>query len=259
MTLSFVRRSCCRVKTLGAAVAFAAGLAGAERAGASGLEFFMGNVFSGTAASGPAPWAEVIFQDVTAGNVSLTITSLNITSGEKVTELYLNLNPNLNPGSLNFAFQSGSSGVAAPQPSLGVNSFKADGDGKYDILFDFSQTPAQAFSAADYLTYSITGIPTLTSLDFNYLSAPAGGHGPFVAAIHIQGINASSVSDSGSYSGWISPSQVVVVPVPEPSSWALWVLAMGVAASVRARANRAGRKRHSIRCRSSGQSQGRAP
>ncbi len=240
------RRFCCRARTLGLAFVFVAGLSGAPRAGASGLDLFMDNVFSGTAPSGSPAWVEASFQDASAGTVMLTITNLNITSSEKVTQLYLNLNPSLNPGNLQFTLQSGSSGVTAPQPSLGVDSFKADGDGKYDILFGFSQTPASAFSSADYLTYSITGIPTLTSSDFDYLSSPAGGNGPFEAAIHVQGIDASGVTDTNSYSGWVSPT-----PVPEPSSGAVFVLAASVAGGMLSGLTRARQGRHSSQGHSS--------
>lgn len=198
------------------------------------MDFQFDNTFSGTPPAGAAPWAEVVLQDIAPGQVQLTITDIDIASSEKVTELYLNLNPTLSPTSLVFANTGGSGGVTAPLPLLGVDSFKADGDGKYDILFQFSQTPASAtMSSADYLTYMITGIPTLTAADFNYLSLPAGGHGPFLAAMHVQGIGAADVSDGTSYSGWIAGTAV-----PEPSVGTLLLLAGVLASRVRAGRNR---------------------
>ncbi len=227
MMRSRLKKLCCRAGLSAASAMLVVGLIGATPGWASGLDLFMGNVFSGTPASGSPPWAEASFRDVSPGMVLLTITNLNLTSSEKVTELYLNLNPALNPTSLQFTLSSGSSGVGAPQPSLGVDGFKADGDGKYDILFAFDQQPVSAFSSADYLTYTITGIPTLTSLDFNYLSSPSGGHGPFVAAMHVQGLSASGVSDTNSYSGWISP-------IPEPGPGLLLLSAGSAVLGLRA-------------------------
>jgi hypothetical protein len=186
------------------------------------------NVFSGTGPTSPGPWVDVTLKDSSPGTVVLTISNLNIASSEKITELYLNLNPSFLATSLVFSNTGGSSGVFAPLPSLGLNMFKADGDGKYDILFDFGLTPSTAFSTSDYLTYTITGIPTLTSSDFEFLSQPAGGHGPFYAALHVQGINITNVTDL-SNSGWVSaePSPLALV-VPEPASAGLLLFAAGL-------------------------------
>jgi hypothetical protein len=126
--------------------------------------------------------------------------------------------------SLIFNNTGGSSGVFAPSPDLGTDAFKADGDGKYDIRFDFGLTPSTAFSASDYLTYTITGIPTLTSSNFQFLSKPAGGHGPFYAAIHVLGIGIMDVNDL-SDSGWVAGQPSTLVVVPEPASGLLLLLA----------------------------------
>ena len=191
------------------------------------------NTFSGTNPTGPAPWVTASLLDISPGTVELGVSNVNVTTSEKISELYLNINTNYNPGNLQFTFLGGSTGVTAPQPSLGTDNFKADGDGKYDILFQFSQPPTNSFGAGDYLIYKITGIPTLTSADFVYLSTPAGGHGPFFSAIHVQGIAATSVTDSGNYSGWVSPSQVTIVAAPEPAAGALLLLAAGLFGVVR--------------------------
>jgi len=114
-------------------------------------------------------------------------------------------------------------------PSLGLNAFKADGDGKYDILFQFAQTPANSFTSGEHLTYLISGIGGMTASDFVYLSMPAGGHGPFFSAIHMQGIGSTGVTDTGSLSGWVSPSDVTIVPVPEPTVAAFALVLAGLA------------------------------
>jgi uncharacterized protein (TIGR03382 family) len=62
----------------------------------------------------------------------------------------------------------------------------------------------------------ITGIGaaagTLVATDFQFLSAPAGGHGPFYVAAHVQGIGAE-----GDDSGWVT--------TPEPTTFTLAALA----------------------------------
>ncbi len=204
-------------------------LAGKAAVGDSVI-FPMDNAFSGSSPAGPAPWVNTWLTDGTPGTVFLSVSNVGITATEKVTALYLNLDPTLDPTKLQFTFLSGSSGVFAPLPSLGVDSFKADGDGKYDILFQFAQPPVSAFGANDYLTYKITGITGLNADDFIFLSKPSGGHGPFYAAAHVQSIQATSPTDTGTLSGWISPNEVDFLFVPEPSSSALFLLAACVGA-----------------------------
>jgi len=213
----------------------------AYTASGSGVIYDFDNVFSGSAPNGTAPWFQTQIDDVTPGTVRLTITALNLSPTEKVSELYLNLNPNFLATSLNFTFVDGSTGVTAPQPSLGVDAFKADGDGKYDILFQFAEPPAHAFMAGDHLTYLISGITGLTAQDFVYLSLPAGGHGPFYSAIHMQGISATSVNDTSTLSGWVSPTAATIIPVPEPTTGVLAILLAGLVGGRRWFATRTGR------------------
>ena len=208
------------------------------QASGAGVIYQFDNGFSGTNPNGPAPWVMETLQDVSPGTVMLTVTNVNVTSSEKITELYLNINPNYNVSALQFSFVSGSAGVTAPLPSLGEDSFKADGDGKYDILFQFSQTPSTSFGPNDYLVYQITGIPTLTSSDFVFMSSPAGGHGPFYSAIHVQGIASTSVGDTGSYSGWVSPTTYTPLTVPEPGSLAFMLAGATTAVCWRRRLSR---------------------
>ncbi len=193
---------------------------------ASSLFFNFENVFSGTSPSSPhSPWVNALLEDVTPGTVRLTVSNLTLVGSENTDSLYLNLRTNLNPNNLTFSFTGGSGGFDTPTVSTGVDQFKADGDGKYDILFTFSTGGNQQnrFDAHEYMTVNISGIPTLNVSDFIYLSAPAGGVGPFYAATHVQRIN------GGSISGWISPNDVSwVSTVPEPSSEVL----LGFAASL---------------------------
>jgi len=196
------------------------------------LEYDFGQVFTGDApVSGVQPWVKAIFQDVSPGLVSFTVSNPNLTGVENVDELYVNLNPIFSPNDLTFTLQSSSPGFTVPTISEGVNSFKADGDGKYDVLFQFSQG-GTAFGVGDSMAYLISGganIPNLNAMDFAYMSAPAGGNGPFYMAIHVQRIQLPS----GQSSGWVAPLNNQYVVVPEPSSALLGLLAGGVALGLR--------------------------
>ena len=77
------------------------------------------------------------------------------------------------------------------------------------------------FSANDSITYKITGIAGLTAADFDYLSQPAGGSGPFYAAAHIQGL-------ANGDSTWIEPGQGPINVVPEPSPLSLFAMSIGL-------------------------------
>lgn len=161
------------------------------------------------------PWIDASFLDVTPGEVLLTVTNVNLLSSEFVQGngmgssggLFFNLNTNDSPIALNFSIVS-SNGDFGPMVSTGTNAFMADGDGKYDIQIDFSN---HMFSADSSITFEITGIANLTSADFEYLSDPAGGQGPFYAAAKVQGIPGSVTST------FLEPGNPQVFSVPEPS------------------------------------------
>jgi hypothetical protein len=180
------------------------------------------DVFSGTGPAGGTPWVDALFTDISPGTVTLKVSNVGLVDAEFVSELYLNINPAYNPTSLIFTPVSSSGGFATPTINLGTDGFKADGDGKYDIRFNFLTSSGNTFSAGESFTYQITGVPTLVASDFIFLSTPAGGHGPFDAAIHVQGI----CNDA---SGWADPHNgAVIVLVPEPAPGVLLVLAAGL-------------------------------
>lgn len=170
--------------------------------------------FSGAQApGGSGPWLIATFDDHNAqGAVLLTVSSAGLVAGENVKELYFNLDPNLTPAQLSFSYlASASTAPVASNISLASNAYKADGDGKYDIKMEFG-----GFDAGEMLAYEITGISTLTAASFSFLSAPAGGHGPYYAAAHIQ--NTTGAGSGGS--GWIAPT----VPLPAAG----WLLGSGL-------------------------------
>jgi hypothetical protein len=227
-----IQPACSLFKRVGGCIALAIVLFGAGRLYASDVLFQFDSVFpSNPNPAGPAPWIEACFQDVSPGTVRLTISNANLAAGEFVGGrgsganggLFFNLNSGLSAASLIFSDYSSSGSFTAPTILLGNDGFKADGDGLYDIRFDFATggSDADRFTGNDSLTYTITGIGTLAAADFGYLSKPAGGNGPFYAAAHVQGL-------PGDDSTWIAPAQLAVIPIPEPSTVAVFALGAGV-------------------------------
>jgi hypothetical protein len=174
----------------------------------------------GTAPSATPPWVYISMNDFNAtGSVQVTITAPGLSATENILSLYMNLAPTLDPEDLTFTFGSKSrAAMTTPTIDTGVNEFKADGDGKYDILFNFAPGgPPQTFVNGDSITYTIGGIASLDVNSFNFNSAPAGGHGPFRMAAHVQN------TGGGEASGWIAGPEPSIV-VPEPSSLAIVLL-----------------------------------
>jgi len=195
------------------------GLCLGEVASATILSYGADLEFSGgQAPSGSTPWITITLNDHgSTGSVDFTLSAANLVSSENVSELDLNIVPSLN-GDLPLSFtglvKTGS--FTTPGISQGNDSFKADGDGFYDLQLSFAVggTLATTFSNGDTLKYTITGTG-LTALSFQTLSTPAGGHGPYVMAAHIQ--NTTGAGAGGS--GWVTDSTGGTVNnnVPEPT------------------------------------------
>ena len=188
----------------------------------------------GTAPSGPAPWLVATFSDTsTPGQVLLTVTTSGLSSSSKIGGLYFNLDPNLNPNDLSFQSLNGAAGTAGDSSlQLGENAFMADGDGKYDILISYATSGSKIFSGGDTSSFDITysGSGTFDAQSFDFLSSPAGGHGPFYAAAHVL-----DTSPSGG-SGWLAP----VPTVPLPPSLPLLAAGLFGFAALTARKSRGG-------------------
>src|ERR1041384_3199085 len=165
--------------------------------------YLFDHTWTGASPAGPAPWVSELFKDIAPGTISLTISNGGLSGTEYLQELYVNLNPTEDPTQLSFQETGASAGLTLPTIQTGINSFQADGDGKYDILLSFSTANLGRFAANDYLTYTISGIPGLTTSDFEgFLSAHSGGNGPFLGGAHIVSIGANGDS------GWDNPSVV---------------------------------------------------
>jgi len=201
------------------------------------------NVFSGDGSLATnAVHITALFEDVSTGHVRLTLSAPGLTNNENIDKLYFNLNSADNPTSLifsNFSVALGSFNF--PTVDEGVNGYKADGDGFFDIRLNFGGSGLPTwFSQGDVMTCDISGIPNLTAADFVYLSAPSGsGIGPFNAAVHLVSIfNPNGHGDTSGYIGAVGPGPDVQF-VPEPATYGLWGLGAGVLVVLR-RARRGG-------------------
>jgi hypothetical protein len=194
---------------------------------ASGVLYQFNNVFSSSGASspaGPGPWLDATFQTNGSG-VLLTINNLGLSSGEFIGELDFNVNPNFTVSAiqgLQFSLVASNGNFGATSIITGEDIKKADGDGYYDINFNFATSANGRFGAGGQLTYLITGISGLSASDFSYLSSPGGGVGPYYGAAHIQGIgNGASV--------WANPNfGPEITPVPEPAPAAFLAVFLGL-------------------------------
>ncbi|MBI3839520.1 MAG: PEP-CTERM sorting domain-containing protein [Planctomycetia bacterium] len=170
----------------------------------------------GTAPAGPAPWFTVTIDDHgSTGSVTFDLTGAHLTSTENISELDLNLDPALSAdlGSLTFTELSRTGSFTTPTIFQGEDNFRANSGGLYDIRLSFAVGTNHTFIGGDAIQYSIAGAG-LTASSFDFLSTPAGGHGPFVMAAHIQNTPAG-----GGSSGWVTDSvNSHVQAVPEPST-----------------------------------------
>ena len=178
--------------------------------------------FTGTAPA-VSPALQVRFEDGFGANVvRITMDATNLTGNEFVSNWFLNVNPLIDPATLSFSL------VSAPGvPSFGVsnilkgaNAYRADGDGFYDLEFDFPPPPgsfAAKFTSGEKVVVDAYRSSGLAFSDFFFLSAPAGpgNPGPFYAAAHVQGIGA------GNDSGWIGTGSADITAIPEPASGAM--------------------------------------
>lgn len=196
----------------------------ASPASALTITFDLDVEFSGgTQPEGATPWTTITLDDSVGPNVvRVTASNVNLTGTEAVTEFSLNLDPLLDPTQLaltvvNAAAVGGAGNVGF---FTGADAFQADGDGKFDILFDLPPPPgnfASRFTAGETLVFDLT-LTGITASSFDFTSATGGGQGIFHAAAHVQGIG-----EGGEDSGWIGDGEV-------PEAGTLGFLGLGLLA-----------------------------
>lgn len=203
------------MKKLGFLIGLGA-LAVASSLHAAIITYDMAIEFSGaTAPAGAGPWMRFTIADTAPDTVSVKIDNIGLVGTEFVSGAYLNLNPALNPASLNFSLPVQVGSFALPSIDKAVNAYKADGDGFFDIRFNFANANSQRFGVGESVTYTVTGISGLNATDFDFLSVngPPDKNG-FPAAAHVL-----SIGLDGEDSGWVTV-------VPEPASMSLLALGM---------------------------------
>jgi PEP-CTERM motif len=188
-----------------AVVAFAS----AMTAQADQVTFVLGGAdFSGPTAN-TGGTISVLIEDI-AGGVRLTVTNNLVDPGAFLSSLYLNTSVAPLAGAAGTCVDCTATGGQTMTFNFGLDAFQADGDGRYDILIDFSSVNANRLLAGETVVFDITSTTVgFTANSFLVFSAPGGGNGPFRAAAHIQSL-------PNGQSDFITETQV-----PEPASMIL--------------------------------------
>jgi hypothetical protein len=143
-----------------------------------------------------------------AGGVRITVTNNLVDPGAFLGSLYLNTSVAPLAAALGTCVDCAATNGQTMTFNFGLDAFQADGDGRYDILIDFSTAAANRLLAGEVVIFDVTSTTVgFTSDSFLVFSAPGGGNGPFRAAAHIQALP-NGESD-------------FVAEIPEPTSMLL--------------------------------------
>ena len=168
----------------------------------------------------------------TAGSVTITMDLSALTLSEKVGSWYFNTDSDPNSLGLVWTYDAGAStgpaAIAINTVSSGdyntTNdaSFKADGDGFYDIVLDFNTggTLLDIFEAGEKVVYDVTGTGILAST-FGVLGTASDdpdAPGPFITVARVL-----STGADGEGSDWIGVGDPDFKPPVVPLPAAAWM------------------------------------
>ncbi|MDX1962476.1 MAG: hypothetical protein SFX18_04940 [Pirellulales bacterium] len=179
----------------------------------------MSQVYNGATPSGVGAWGTAKFEDVTTGEVLLTMTNLLNSPTEYLAAWYFNLDPAFKPKNLVFTHVSGQ---AAKKITNRANNTEPPGQGgDFDISFAYeSANNVNRFKMDETSVYKIKA-PGITSSSFKWFSE--NENNSFVSVIAIRGIPINpycSDTLSGEVAGTIPPASQA--PVPELGSMCAW-------------------------------------
>ena len=176
------------------------------------------------------PWLTAEFNDEnTPGSVRVTMEATNLTDAEYINNWFFNFeSPYISVDLLTISYVSGVNATVFQNP--GKNEYKADGDGLFDILFDFPQPnnpsdPSESrFGVGDTVVYDILDnltIGKITVESFNLLSETKPNKTGYFSATHVGGIGQNDKD-----SGWIGDDSNGGGggggdPIPEPATMLL--------------------------------------
>lgn len=170
-------------------------------------------------ASSSLPWITATFEDSASdlNTVRLTMAADNLTASEYISQWYFNFDPALDVSRLSFTAYDISSIPTFDISNdivTGADSYKAGGDGYFDIMIDLPTSNAKGgdrrFINSEEVILDFTYDSPITASSFNFIS---NGGQPFHTAAHVQSIGPNDDS------GWIANTTVV----PEPVSVSLFI------------------------------------
>ena len=184
-------------------------LASALTAQADPVTFTLGGAdFSGPTAN-TGGTITVHIQNI-AGGVRISVSNNLVDPGAFISGLYLNTSVAPLAGAAGTCVDCAATNGQTMTFNFGSDAFQADGDGRYDILIDFSTDAADRLLAGETVIFDVTSTTVgFTSDSFLVFSAPGGGNGPFRVAAHIQSL-------PNGQSDFITETEI-----PEPTSMLL--------------------------------------
>ena len=179
---------------------------------------------------GSAPWLTATFTDSDTNEVTLLLEANLQHENEFISKVWFNFcfdddlaNLNITPTSTDTDpvledVLWGKTKKAGFQP----NQYKADGDGNFDILFEFGTANDGRFDRTDSISFTLTygGNEAFGADSFDTVSLLNGGEGIWKAAAHVQGLDYLELFDDNDDpidSTWIGHRDAV----PEPATMLL--------------------------------------